>query len=251
MYIDESGDTATLQQGGSRFLVLTGCIIPESRKVDIELAFRTIKKKFYADPDIEIKSNFLRYANPDILGTSSPIKLHDRERYNELEAEVTRLLQSIDVTLLCVILDKKGFWSDYPSKNPYESAYSLLLHDFQTFLEENRSLGLCILDPREGKVEKRFMDAEIDRAHHSLRWTGSEFGKQCPAIIERVLFSSSDLTVGIQIADLYCYPVLHVFEYDKGVGDYWRFADVTRAKLYKGNVHFFPDHTKTDFRYFA
>ncbi|MBI2621766.1 MAG: DUF3800 domain-containing protein [Candidatus Levybacteria bacterium] len=33
MYIDESGDTTPLSQGGKKFLILTGCIIFEN---DIE-----------------------------------------------------------------------------------------------------------------------------------------------------------------------------------------------------------------------
>lgn len=42
MYIDESGDTAPLSQGGKRFLVLTGCIIHEEKIPDIENRLREI-----------------------------------------------------------------------------------------------------------------------------------------------------------------------------------------------------------------
>ena len=71
MYIDESGDTITLSQKGKKFLVLTGCIIDESDLKPAEETFRSIKKRYYQNPNIEIKSNFLRYANPDIT-TDSP-----------------------------------------------------------------------------------------------------------------------------------------------------------------------------------
>ena len=33
MYIDESGDTISLNQGGKKFLILTGCVINEKSKV--------------------------------------------------------------------------------------------------------------------------------------------------------------------------------------------------------------------------
>ncbi len=79
MYIDESGDTIPRSQKGKKFLVLTGCIINEDNIVEIESKLRIIKVKYFQDPDIEIKSNFLRYANPDLTETS-PIKLHDREK---------------------------------------------------------------------------------------------------------------------------------------------------------------------------
>jgi len=47
MYIDESGDTISLSQGGKNFLVLTGCIIREEDKVSIETRLREIKQKYY------------------------------------------------------------------------------------------------------------------------------------------------------------------------------------------------------------
>jgi len=46
MYIDESGDTIPISQGGKNFLVLTGCIIHENEKVSIETNFREIKQKY-------------------------------------------------------------------------------------------------------------------------------------------------------------------------------------------------------------
>lgn len=64
MYIDESGDTLPLSQDGKKFLVLSGCVVHENDIPKIEEKLREIKKKYYQNPDIEIKSNFLRYAIP-------------------------------------------------------------------------------------------------------------------------------------------------------------------------------------------
>lgn len=66
MYIDESGDTVPISQKGKKFLVLTGCIIHENKIQKIENKIRQIKQKYYQNYEIEIKSNFLRYANPDL-----------------------------------------------------------------------------------------------------------------------------------------------------------------------------------------
>ena len=257
MYIDESGDTISLSQSGKKFLILTGCVIHENDKVAIEKELRDIKKKYYQDPDVEIKSNFLRYANPD-LSQSSPIKLKDRERYDELEKDMAHFLETIPVTVFSSVIDKAAYWKQYPSQNPYEIAYIFLLERFQIFLKEKESLGICIIDPREGQVEKSFIGPELDKIHNLLRWQEHGFWKKCPNIIERVLFSTSDKTVGIQITDLYCYPIFHIFEYNKAKQEYWRFNDITYPKLQrKGNVvdgiglKFFPETTKKDLHYFS
>jgi len=263
MYIDESGNTVSFQEDGTKILVLAGCIISEEDKIRIECKFREIKEKYYFNADIEIKSNFLRYANPDILGIDSPIKLHSREKYDALEKDITEFLKEININLISIVIDKKAYWERYPAQNPYDAAYIFLLERFQAFLEYKNSLGLCIIDPREGTVEKKHIDKELDKVHNLVRWTDDGFWKKCPRIIERILFSSSDLTVGIQICDLYCYPIFNIFEYNKKKGDYWRFDKLSYLKLcsYKEDINrkpiidenslkFFPGETKKDFQFY-
>ncbi len=232
MYIDESGDTIPISQKGKKFLVLTGCIINEVDRVSIETGLRDIKKKYFQNEDIEIKSNFLRYANPDIA-FNSPLKLHDREQYNNLETDVTSYLQNIPVEVLSVVIDKAAYWTQYPSQNPYEIAYLYLLERFQMFLKNKNGLGICIIDPREGQVEKTFIGDSLEKIHHAMRWQDGGIWKKCPNIIERLLYSTSEGTVGIQISDLYCYPIFHIFEYNKKPEEYWRYNDVTLPKLSK------------------
>ena len=272
MYIDESGDTAALQQQGSGVLILTGCIIDENDKRDIETRFRDIKQKYYQNPNIEIKSNYLRYANPKITDPekSSPIKLYDQEQYNLLQEEIQDFLKTITVALISIVIDKKGYWTKYPSQNPYHAAYIFLLERFQTFLLYKNALGLCIIDPREGRVvDKRNIDKELNDVHRLLQWEKGGFWKPCPRIIEKVLFSDSSLTTGIQIADLYCYPIYHVFQYNKIQGEYEWFDKISFPKLYYHStvtisseksqlgpqidgtgLKFFPTETKKDFRFY-
>lgn len=161
MYIDESGDTIELSRGGKQFLVLTGCIIHESDRVAVEQALRGIKHEFYQNSDVEIKSNFLRYANPD-LNESSPLKLHDRDRYNALEDKVTAFLMGLPATLIAIVIAKADFWRRYPSKNPYNTAYQFLIERFQHFLESAGDLGIAILDPR-GRTGHQALHRSRDR----------------------------------------------------------------------------------------
>lgn len=247
-----------LSQNGKKFLVLTGCIFKETDIQNVETQLREIKQKYYQDPDVGIKSNFLRYANPD-LSESSPLKLNSREKYNELEKKVTEFLNSIPTNLYSVVIDKESYWQQYPAQNPYDIAYVFLFERFQKYLATQKSLGICIIDPREGQVEKHFMGNELTRIHNKMRWEDGAVWKKCPNIIEKLLFSQSDTTIGIQIADLYCYPIYHMFEYNKTKGNYWRFDELSYSKLVKspqGNIDgwglkFFPDKSKKDLLFFS
>lgn len=257
IYIDESGDTIPLSQNGKNFLVLTGCIIREDKIQEIDEQFRRIKYKYYQDSDIEIKSNFLRYANPD-LSENSPLKLNSRQKYDELEKDVGDFLKEIEVVLYSVVIHKETYWEQYPAQNPYQIAYIFLLERFQKFLNLKEALGICVIDPREGQTEKHFIGNDLSDLHDKMRHEDSSVWKKCPRIIEKLLFSQSDKTIGIQIADLFCYPVFHVFEYNKKPDEYWRFRELSYPKLYKNRgvvdgygLKYFPDKTKKDLRFFS
>lgn len=186
MYIDESGDTISLPQGGKKFLVLTGCIIEEKDKLQIEKDLRKIKQKFYQNPEVEIKSNFLRYANPD-LSENSPIKLKDRQKYDELEKDMATFLKNISVVLYSIVIDKTAYWKRYPAQNPYAVAYIFLIERFQRYLKQQNSLGICIIDPREGQVEKSFIGDELDHIHNLLRWKDHGFWQKMPKYYREII----------------------------------------------------------------
>ncbi len=251
IYIDESGDTIPLSRDGSKWFALTACLVDESQRMALEHDLRQIKWKYYGDMDIEFKSNYLRYANPDV-SFESPLKLHDRQRYNELEADLAAYLKNAPVILNSAVIDKSYYWTKYPSQNPYNVAYIFLLERLQLCLAESASLGIVIIDPREGRVEKSFIGDGLEKIHHQMRFGNLPISpKPTPNIVERLLYSDSQNTVGIQIADLYCYPVFHIFEYNKELEDYWRFKDITMPKLRKVNgrllgygIKIFSDKTK-------
>lgn len=258
IYIDESGNTAPITQQGSKFLVLTGAIFHENQIRPVEEKFREIKQRYYQDPEIEIKSNFLRYANPDLTETS-PLKLNSRQKYNELEDEITSFLKNVPVDIVSVAIEKEAYWQQYPSQSPYEIAYVFLLERFQKYLVTNNSLGISIIDPREGQVDKHFIGNELDSIHRSMRWRDSVVWKPCPNIVEKLLFSQSDKTIGIQIADLFCYPIFNVLEYNKSQNEYWRYTEISSPKLIKSpsgkadgwGLKIFPDSTKKSLRLFS
>ncbi len=179
-------------------------------------------------------------------------------------------LKKIPIALISIVVDKKGYWAKYPSQNPYHAAYIFLMERFQTFLLYKNALGLCIIDPREGRViDKKNIDKELNDVHRLLQWEKGGFWKPCPRIIEKVLFSDSSLTIGIQIADLYCYPIYNIFQYNKKKDEYEWFDKISLPKLYYHStvtasideshlgpqingtgLKFFPTETKKDFRFY-
>jgi hypothetical protein len=77
-------------------------------------------------------------------------------------------------------INKHDYWQQYPSQNPYEVAYMFLLERFQKYLEQVNQLGICIIDPREGQVEKHFLGNELSDLHDKMRWNNNGIWHQCP-----------------------------------------------------------------------
>lgn len=236
IYIDESGDTIPLSQNGKKFFSLTGCIIDEADFMVIEQGLHAIKAKYYGNKEIEFKANFIRYANPDIPSINSPLKLNDRQKYNELEADLSAFMKQIPVTTISVVIDKAAYWQEWPAQNPYSTAYVFLLERFNKFLAECNCLGLAIIDPREGQVNKQFIGDHLRDVHNRMRYPTSLDGwhDKTDRVIERLLYSASEDTIGIQLADLYGYPVFHIYEYNKKATQYWRFSEVSLPKMRRG-----------------
>ncbi|HET9850084.1 MAG TPA: DUF3800 domain-containing protein [Candidatus Saccharimonadales bacterium] len=236
LYIDESGDTVPISQGGKNFFTLTGCIIDELDFGAIEEEFRKLKSSFYSDQEIEFKANFLRYANPDIPNVSSPLKLNDRGQYNQLENILSDFMKKIPVTVISIVIDKALYWKDWPAQNPYSTAYVFLLERFNMFLTENDSLGMAIIDPREGQVNKQFIGDHLRYVHRSMRYPSifDNWHGKTDRVIERLLYSASEDTIGIQLADIYGYATFHIYEYKKKANEYWRFSEVTLPKMRRG-----------------
>jgi hypothetical protein len=225
-YIDESGDTSPLENGGTKVFTLSGTVIDDGDYQTIEEPLRQIKQKYFDNPDIEIKSNFLRYANPKIK-IHSPLKLNLKEKYDELETEVTKLLINIPVQVIAVAINKTSYWQNAPSGNVYAHAYEKLLLQFQDYLSKTNQRGLCVIDPRENMGERHYFGSEINELHERLR----HIKNNVPNIIEKLLFSESHQTIGIQLADLYGYPLFHIHEYAKKPNEYWRYREITAVKL--------------------
>ncbi len=255
IYVDESGNTSSSEKG-SKYLCLSACIMSVEEKMRLEKELRDIKYEYYKNKEIEFKSNFLRYANPS-RPEPSILKLYDQQRYEEMMSKIKSLIMSAQVKLISVVIDKKLYWKQYPSQKPYESAYAFLLESIQKELASNNEYGLVIIDPREGGVEKSFVGDNIKNIHNDIRFKGTDYLEKSPNVVEKLLYSTSDDTIGIQVCDILCYPVWHIFEYDKKPAEYEWFQNVTKLKLRSVDgkineygIKLFPEDTKKTLKMF-
>lgn len=208
MYIDECGNSDLLSSNdpNHRFLSLTGVII------DLAYVQSTLNRELEL-----LKEQFFR-SHPD-----EPIILHRREIVNAMppfhtlkkssvralfDAELLRLLQQWDYTVITVCLDKQSHRRTYTTwqYDPYHYCLEILLERYVFFLEQHGANGDVIAESRGGKEDRR-LKASFERlweggTHYvtATRLQQSTTSKQL-----KVKPKANNIS-GLQLADLIAHP---------------------------------------------
>ena len=169
--------------------------------------------------DCEIKSNWIR--NQKEREERSPflsaISKDDRE---QLISTYFQQLFDRRLVVMATVIDKREL-SGY--KNPdilHETAYELILEGIQYYMNESHSKhnALIVMD----HMDKR-LNRAIAMKQASLLRSGNK-NMKFPAVVEYPFFVNSELSNGVQLADLLAYNVYRAFR-DEDL-DYAYFQDL-------------------------
>lgn len=174
----------------------------------------------------EVKSNWLRV--PREREKRSPF-LHalgqdDLQRLTDIySAQVARR----NVVLIASVIDKRYLPSSTTHERLHTMAYELLLERVQNYLNEyhRKHLGLIVMDDTDKKLNQ-----SIAMRHASLQRDGN-LNTGFPNIVEYPFFTRSELSNGVQLADLLAYNVYRAFRSENT--DYPHFKDLM-GHFYRG-----------------
>jgi hypothetical protein len=213
LFIDESGTVPNPGKAKNKYFVIAGIIVPEERwhKMRDSLLGLKIRRKIVG----EIK---WRYFAPDNNEAKNPMKEIAPADRNAIRTEIYEKIicseRSIK-TLGCVTCVEAAY--ERPSINSrddlYQYTYKPLSERFQYHLQDltrqvgRSELGLVVSDHRGQDDDKRF------RAHHEelLHSTG-DFISTYKNLVESLFFVPSDLSVGIQLADMVAGAIWRKYE---------------------------------------
>lgn len=149
MFIDESGQRE-FGPSTDQYFVCFGSIVRYSDVHNLEVELSGLKRAFFKNPNVELKSNWIRqpkeaskhYYKP--LGISPP-------RLTNLITALYRWIKSSDITFVAGVVDKvqcKGMYTKpfYPSA----LAYQLVLQRYRSFLSSRQVFGNVTMDKLSG-----------------------------------------------------------------------------------------------------
>jgi hypothetical protein len=164
----------------------------------------------------EIKSNWLRIPKER---TRHPfLSLLTEKEIVDLVAIYYRQLLSIPAALVSVVIDKRHLQDYMDSAKLHRKAWELLCERIESFMRERHPKHKAILVTDD--VNKH-VNLSLARKHAYFLESGTSAACWFKHIVEMPLFVRSELSEGIQAADLCSYNIYHVMRYQKPAYPYF------------------------------
>jgi len=229
LFADESGTPPHPGQTTQRYFVIGGIIVPESVWHSLRDAIlgMKIRRKIRG----ELKWRFFSPNNDD---ANNPMKSLAQDERDQVRAEIYGMItKEQSVRTLAAVCSIEAAYK-MPSVNDQQGIYNLgyktLTERFQYYLQDESrksgtpTRGLIICDHRGKGDDKRL------RAHHQmLVHSTAAFTSRYENLIESVLLQPSNLSIGIQFADLVAGAVWRKCERDDD-----RWYSMMRESLRRG-----------------
>lgn len=223
-YFDESGSrdpsVGTPEKPKDHLYVLlaVGMFDRQWRRFEAEISGLKIELAGYMKRDglgsyelaeCEVKSNWMRV--PSERKKRSPFlsALRDEDMIRLTETYFRQVVERNMVILSCVI-DKRHLYDHITHETLHMKAYEFLLERIQHYMREyhRKHRALIVMDDTSEKLNRA-----IAMKHASFQRAGNR-NMTFPAIVEYPFFTRSELSNGVQLADLLAYNVYRAFKYE-------------------------------------
>ncbi len=233
-FIDESGTPPSPGKGKDTYFVIGGLVVPEQvwHGLRDSLHGMKVRRKLIG----ELK---WRYFAPNNADAANPmLKLQQSER-DEIRTELYDMICRVKSikTMACVACIEAAY--DMPSianrDDLYHFTYKPLSERFQYYLQDlsrtvgRTETGIIVADHRGAKDDERFRGA-----HEQLLYAPGLFTSRYENLCESLFFQPSNLSVGVQFADMVAGAVWRKFE--KNDDRWYKALEPSLRKAPNGNV---------------
>jgi Protein of unknown function (DUF3800) len=230
-FCDESGQR-DYGPKTDKFFVVASVLVAADEVSHLEDELRGLKRAFWGNPDIEIKSNWIRQPSERQKHYTAKHGLGPKE-VDELVAAVYRWLKKSPLVALAGVVDKPMMESKYGSNAHYAGgvAYTMFLQRYEKFLGKTSSTtGNVVFDDPAGKSPGGFEWRDLLKKQHAkLKKFGCPYTKTKFDRVGAMTFADSASSVFIQIADLISYNTFRQF---RSYGKEWEHPTETKWPLY-------------------
>lgn len=212
LFLDESGTPPKPGQQSPRYFVMGGVIIPEHVWHGLRDAVMGMKIRRKIRGELK-----WRYFAPENDDERNPMRPLSREQRDGIREEIYSILANEkrvrSIAAICSAAAAYQISSVTDQQGIYNLTFKVLTERFQYFLQDSereaghRECGMIICDHRGDRDDRRL------RAHHQMLVNSTAaFTSRYDHLIESLLLQPSNLSVGIQFADMIAGAVWRKFE---------------------------------------
>ena len=211
-FIDESGTVPPPNKRHSKYFVLGGLSIPENHWHEINNELKQIKQKYNINHEIK-----WRYFAPNNKDEENTIRHLSAEQKENLRRELFyNITKYKSVKIISVVTNVDSAYSTSYINNIddlYANSYKRLSERFQYYLQDltrtvgNKVNGIIVCDHR-GPQD----DQKLRKVHASLIESKQEVYSSYGNIIEGLFIAPSDMSTGIQYADMIAGAIYRKYE---------------------------------------
>lgn len=220
-YFDESGSrdpsVGTSKNPKDHLYVLLAVGMYERKWRTFELAISRLKleltdhlkrrgKGHFDLADCEVKSNWIRIERERQKRSSFLHALHDEELGRLAEAYFQQIFIN-NMVIVAVVIDKRYLYDHMTHELLHKKAYELVLERIQHYIHEYhpKHQALIVMDDTDKQLNR-----SVAMKHALFQRTGNQ-NMKFPNIVEYPFFTRSELSNGVQLADLLAYNVYRAF----------------------------------------
>jgi hypothetical protein len=218
LYVDEVGnsDLRSADNPNHRFLSLTGVIFELEYVANILFPeIESLKQRYFGShPD-----NPIIFHRKKLVNKKYPFHaLRDPNTEQSFNAELLSLLNTLQYTVITVVIDKKEHRDIYTTwqYDPYHYCLAVLLERFIFFLETHNILGDVMAESRGGAEDRRLKKSYKFLYEHGTEYVDSTRFQHALTSCELKVKPKLNNISGLQIADLIAHPSRRAILRSKG-----------------------------------
>ena len=212
LFVDESGTPPKPGKQYPRYFVVGGIIIPENVWHRIRDAMLGLKTRLRIRGELK-----WRYFSPNNDDSQNPMRKLDQNSRNNIRAELYRIICAENSVKTIASVCSPSAAYQMPSivepDDKYHLTYKTVSERFQYYLQDlssvvgRKEFGIIVGDHRGTQDDKR-----LRRHHQMLLHSSAEFTSTYDHLIEGLFLEPSNLSVGIQLADMVSGAVWRKYE---------------------------------------
>lgn len=223
LYLDESGDSGWPQSVGgsstSRYFIYAGVILTPEQNYDAKEELNQIITDHFSGIGLR-QPEEIHYADA----------VHGKERFgqlsndelSDLRDDLFDLILAIEPTLMATVIDKRRMKEEYGDDAFPPKRYSFrgTIDRFHKHLSAEDAIGVVTIDAAESTFDRRLRDLVYQAQNSGIKLPGADSTTDSflPRIMDTITMTPSEMSPGIQLADIVAYQVQNQYRHGDSHG---------------------------------